>query len=329
DPAMCSHHTRTGSLIGTPYYMSPEQCDGRGNIDHRTDIYALGIVLYEMLTGRVPFRGDGDGEVLIQQMASPPLAPTVLTPQIPEPIELVVLKALEKSANHRYQRMADVRLALQDPVQWIERHGGRSGFLASPVLRDLVAAGSGTTTALRTAEATTTLGGTAVQMTAIPSVRQGMRVRAGLGLAATIAVSGAMIGVAARRFDDRPGSIATFAGARLISTPIAAKPASTVRVTIDSRPQGATVIIGGQTRGVTPYIGDLDRNGGQVELELTLPGYAPEIRSVVLTDDIAWSVSLDRAQLAPRAAMPATEPRLEAQHPTPPRRQDSGAGVEP
>src|SRR5262245_37706595 len=63
-----SRRTRTGIVMGTPAYMSPEQCEGRGNVDHRTDIYALGIVLYEMITGRVPFQGDGYGEILVQHL---------------------------------------------------------------------------------------------------------------------------------------------------------------------------------------------------------------------------------------------------------------------
>ena len=70
--AVGSHRTRTGIVMGTPAYMSPEQCEGRDTVDHRTDIYALGIVLYEMLTGRVPFVGEGYGEILVQHLTQRP-----------------------------------------------------------------------------------------------------------------------------------------------------------------------------------------------------------------------------------------------------------------
>src|SRR5262249_61276027 len=71
----------------------------------------------------------------VQQMARPPLAPSLIVPHIPEHLELVVLKALEKRADHRYQRMDDMMLALQDPATYVANHGGAGGFLLSPVLR--------------------------------------------------------------------------------------------------------------------------------------------------------------------------------------------------
>jgi hypothetical protein len=131
-----THRTRTGMLMGTPQYMSPEQCEGRSSIDHRTDVYSLGILLYQMLTGSVPFGGDTFGEVLMQQMAIPPLAPSLIAPQIGEHVELIVLKALEKAPDRRYGRMEDMIIALQDPRRYVEANGGSAAFLTSPVLRD-------------------------------------------------------------------------------------------------------------------------------------------------------------------------------------------------
>src|SRR5207237_1089475 len=72
DGGTSSHKTRTGLVIGTPTYMSPEQCEGKGLIDHRSDVYSLGIVMYELLTGCVPFPGDGFGEVLVAHLTKAP-----------------------------------------------------------------------------------------------------------------------------------------------------------------------------------------------------------------------------------------------------------------
>ncbi|HWO22432.1 MAG TPA: serine/threonine-protein kinase [Kofleriaceae bacterium] len=122
-----SRRTRTGIVMGTPAYMSPEQCEGRGNIDHRTDIYALGIVLYEMLTGRVPFVGEGYGEVLVQHLTQPPVPPSQYRMMNPH-LEAVVMKALEKRADLRYPTMDEMMHAMADPVGYVEAHGGIVGF---------------------------------------------------------------------------------------------------------------------------------------------------------------------------------------------------------
>lgn len=133
-----STRTRTGIVMGTPAYMSPEQCEGRGNIDHRTDIYALGVVLYQMITGRVPFEGQGYGEVLVQHLTQAPLPPSTIRGVIPPHVEAVCMKALEKSPAARYQSMDDFIAALTDPVGFVEANGGLAGFysvnLGSPVI---------------------------------------------------------------------------------------------------------------------------------------------------------------------------------------------------
>jgi serine/threonine-protein kinase len=122
-----SRRTRTGIVMGTPAYMSPEQCEGRGNIDHRTDIYALGIVLYEMMTGRVPFIGEGYGEILVQHLTQPPMPPSQFRMMNPH-VEAVVMKALEKRPDNRFPTMDEMMRAMSDPVGYVESHGGIGGF---------------------------------------------------------------------------------------------------------------------------------------------------------------------------------------------------------
>jgi len=124
---MSSHKTRTGLVLGTPAYMSPEQCEGRATVDHRTDIYALGVVLYEMLVGRVPFIGEGYGEILVQHLTQQPIPPSQYRMMSPH-VEQVVLKALEKRPEMRYPTMDEFMRAMSDPVGFVESHGGLTGF---------------------------------------------------------------------------------------------------------------------------------------------------------------------------------------------------------
>jgi serine/threonine-protein kinase len=126
--AMGSHRTRAGIIMGTPAYMSPEQCEGRDTVDLRTDVYALGIVMYEMLTGRVPFLGESYGEILVQHLTQPP-APVSQFRTLPAHVEAVVMKALEKRADMRYPTMDEFMRAMSDPVGYVEAHGGVAGFL--------------------------------------------------------------------------------------------------------------------------------------------------------------------------------------------------------
>ena len=102
--------------MGTPYYMSPEQCRGAGKIDHRTDIYSLGCVLYQMLAGRPPFVLEGAGEILAAHIHIPAPSPRVHEPSIPPSLERMILKMLEKDADRRYQSMTEVVESLNEIV---------------------------------------------------------------------------------------------------------------------------------------------------------------------------------------------------------------------
>jgi serine/threonine-protein kinase len=164
--AMGSHRTRTGIVMGTPAYMSPEQCEGRDTVDARTDVYALGIVLYEMLTGRVPFIGEGYGEILVQHLTQRPVPPSQFR-MLPAHVEAVVLKALEKRPDLRYPTMDEFMRAMSDPVGFVESHGGVAGFLQ----RQLVPSSAPVTMSLRlTPSPLTPLPGTLIAPVSTPGM---------------------------------------------------------------------------------------------------------------------------------------------------------------
>ena len=94
--------TRVGEVLGTPRYMSPEQAESK-NADNRSDIYSLGIIIYEMLTGEVPFNGESSLQVMFQHVQQQPKDPRLLNPDIPEYLGTIILKCLEKDPAARYQ----------------------------------------------------------------------------------------------------------------------------------------------------------------------------------------------------------------------------------
>ena len=94
--------TDSGVMIGTPEYMSPEQVEGK-DVDRRSDLYSLGIILYEMLTGRVPFEGDTPFSVALKQKSEIPRDPRELNTQIPDPLSQATQKCLAKNRDSRYQ----------------------------------------------------------------------------------------------------------------------------------------------------------------------------------------------------------------------------------
>jgi serine/threonine-protein kinase len=98
--------TSTGMVLGTPLFMAPEQCRGTGTIDHRADIYSLGCILYSMLCGRPPFAYEGVGEILGAHLHEAVTPPRTINPTVPEALDAVVMKALAKNPDDRYQTMA-------------------------------------------------------------------------------------------------------------------------------------------------------------------------------------------------------------------------------
>ncbi len=104
--------THTGTVIGTPVYMSPEQCRGLASVDHRSDIYALGCVLFHLLTGRPPFEGEAPGDIMVAHVREPAPAPSSRAPDVPPSVDALVLRCLAKAPADRFQSMGELTAAV-------------------------------------------------------------------------------------------------------------------------------------------------------------------------------------------------------------------------
>jgi serine/threonine-protein kinase len=102
-----SQMTEVGSIIGTAQYLSPEQARG-APVDQRSDVYSVGIVLYEMLTGKVPFTGDTPLEIAMKHLSEVPVPPSEIRDDVPDDLDLIVLRALAKDPEDRYQTAEDM-----------------------------------------------------------------------------------------------------------------------------------------------------------------------------------------------------------------------------
>jgi eukaryotic-like serine/threonine-protein kinase len=119
--------THTGLLLGTPLYMSPEQARGSEDLDHRVDIWALGVLLYECLTGEVPFHANNYLQIISQVLTHQPMPPSQLRPElgIPDAVEAVVMRAMEKDRALRYQTMAELERDLERLLAGDQNVGSR------------------------------------------------------------------------------------------------------------------------------------------------------------------------------------------------------------
>jgi len=99
--------TETGMLVGTPRYMAPEQFGNR-NVDHRSDIYSMGIIMFEMFTGRLPFEANTPASVMYAHLHGSLMKPTEVLSTIPAPLERIILKAMEKDPQNRYQNISEI-----------------------------------------------------------------------------------------------------------------------------------------------------------------------------------------------------------------------------
>jgi serine/threonine-protein kinase len=294
--------TRTGTLMGTPLYMSPEQCRGTRTVDHRSDIYSLGVILFEMLVGQPPFVSEGFGELVNMHLNVQPPVPSSQNPSIPAALDAIILRMLQKDPEKRFADMGELQAALK-------ASGGsmfvvRGSQTSSPDLANKTPPPvSVSNPKLR--ETTLSNNGTGERIDQPPS-RKGRSAMIVLAVAGALAAGGVIIfrdgekvGAGTAKGDIQPAIQApakTELKADPVPTPPVEPPApKTVTVHVESDPPGASVVnaASGGVLGMTPLV--LTRQkGGAIKLRLEKDGFASNERDVSLEDDQTLQLTLER-----------------------------------
>jgi serine/threonine protein kinase len=203
--------TQTGMMIGTPAYMSPEQCMGLPDLDHRTDIYSIGCILFHVLCGRPPFMSEhGTGMIIAAQMRDAPPDPRTFNPNIPPQLVTILLRCLEKDPAARYQSANELRNALvaagahgpvsKPPMSSAEMLGAT--MAAMPAV-----SGTAATAAPSIGTAPTTHSSSAAQVIVARDTKPSSTKGLWLGLGALVVVGGGIAAVALTSGgDDKPAA---------------------------------------------------------------------------------------------------------------------------
>jgi serine/threonine protein kinase len=262
--------THTGMVLGTPLYMSPEQARGEDDLDHRIDVYAVGVILYELLTGEVPFRGTNYLNVIAQVLSGAPRTPSQVRPDlsISPALESVVMKAMAKDRAHRYATMEE----LDADLVKLEK-------------------GDSTVAALNDAH----LSGIGVRR---PRSRLSLALWVGGVLAVIAATVAVVIPLTRQPAPHEPPVVVPTPLAP--SMPIAPPPVvddkpkliPTVNIRVESTPPGADIYWGDVLKGKTPAVIKFNRNDETLSLTLSREGYADATMPFQPSKDDTVSVKL-------------------------------------
>ena len=250
--------TRTSAVMGTPHFMSPEQCKGGKNVDEKSDVYAFGVLLFVMLTGRYPFDGDGVGDIMGKHMFEPPPTVKSVAPEVPEVVSQLVSRLLAKSKDDR-PRIDEVQRTME-------------GLSKNVPVPDRVPPPKEST--LAGADRPSSLG---IITVAPPSPMQGGR-RALIAAASILVLAtatAALLLLRSSRSAPGPAEPSTAAAAR------------SIHWRVESTPPGAEIIrVSDSTLiGKTPWESQREAALGQLAIKLRLSGYAEREVSLDLAAD--------------------------------------------
>lgn len=288
-------NTQTDAVLGSPEYMSPEQCKGGVNIDQKADMYSLGVIMFRLLSGRLPFNAEGVGALMAMHIYEPVPDLRPLAPDAPPELIALVEKMLSKNS-------ADRPTAAQ--VQYeIEQLAAKVGM--SMVTQSFQAVRSQIMTADAMPDGIkgiSTLGGATGQAAAIPSPAPKSRATlfVGLGVGCLALVAVAAVAVVKRTSKPNPPTVVlnppppqkdpVTQPATTPSVPVKARP----KWSVDSEPQGADIIRAddGQLLGQTPWTGEQPEGTGPIEITLHLSGYSERKLTLRPGADAAYKQTL-------------------------------------
>jgi serine/threonine protein kinase len=288
--------TRTGSLMGTPLYMSPEQCKGAGLLDHRTDIYSLGVMIFEMLAGRPPFMAEGIGELFAKHMLEE--APSLLdfAPATPPSMAAAIMKALNKELDDRFPSMEEFRKGLSGEIQ-VAATPGRAPAAKRPGTQPMSASAAST---MSPQAQSTTLSSATSEIDddlAPPKKKTGLIIGVVGGLVAAAAV---VMFVLPKSGSDVPKVAAVTAPVPApVVPPAPAK--TTVTVHFEASPTGAHVFrkSDGKDLGASPLDVRLPHNGPVSDYLLRKDGYKEYGVTADLSEDNTVHVALEKLEAPP------------------------------
>ena len=292
--------TKTGQLVGTPLYMSPEQARGEGDVDRRVDVYAMGVILYEMVTGAPPFEGRNYFELLWKHGNEPPLPIGERNPNVfvPEAIEQVLLRSLSKRREDRYQTMLELEQALLSAAPDVP---ALAPLPSLPPERASAPAQSPRRTRPAATEAEVEVPRPKTATVELPTRRSGPWIAAGLG---ALAIAGAAVWAVASAdpttinlANEPPGGpaappapVAPVEQPREPEPPAGVEPPPAtprrVSVQLASIPPGAQVRLGDRVLGRTPIVVPMEASGEAIGVTFTHEGYLDQTVSVVPSEDL-------------------------------------------
>lgn len=327
--------TKTGVIIGTPEYMSPEQAEGQlgDKLDGRADLYSLGVVLYEMLTGQLPFQSDTPLGMCLHHLQTPPRPPHELRPdlRIPVSVSALLMKALEKKREQRFQSADEMLAAMRNPAEFAkETNSDRGAFAPTTVTKKPVLAEQEPTAALSSSAIAMAEKQRAVSATpardaevAPPSVKTAQEFKPVVAkdknrrwrimLVATAVIVFAVVGYFLLKVNERrdaalqehDAAIHDLVVQKLQSSPALQSHSQNITVTVNSD----TVTLGGNV----PAASDKDEAGIEAR---AVPGVAGVVNNIAVVAPAIPKLSPD--QVETRGDKPETKPQAASHASAPP-----------